>query len=276
MTHETFHWNQNQTKLFGQYWQIENPKGIIALVHGMGEHSGRYADFVVPQLNAAGYSVIAFDHFGHGKTEGKRGHCPSYNAVLDSVDNLLKKADEVFDPALPLFLYGHSMGGNVVSNYIIKRKSRIKGAIITSPMLKLAFNPPTWKLIAGKFMRNIYPAFQEATGLEATAISRNTKAVEKYINDPLVHDKITINFSLPFFEAGEYAIKNASKISVPAFVIHGTADAITAYKGSESFVNNSAGKASLKLYKDGFHELHNEPNQKEVLGDIITWLNSQL
>lgn len=276
MKHETFNWNQDQTEFFGQYWKVDNAKGNIALVHGMGEHSGRYADFVVPNLNAAGYSVIAFDHFGHGKTLGKRGHCPSYEAVLDSVDNLLKKSNEFLGADLPVFLYGHSMGGNVVANHIIQRKSAVKGAIISSPMLKLAFDPPAWKLIAGKFMRNIYPAFQEATGLDASAISRDTKAVEKYKNDPLVHDKVTVNFSLPFFEAGDYAIENAAKITIPTVVIHGTADAITDHKGSESFVKNSKGKASLKLYDGGYHELHNEPNKKEVLSDLISWLNSQV
>ena len=142
------------------------------------------------------------------------------------------------------------MGGNVVSNFIIKRDSKIKGAVISSPMLKLAFDPPAWKMIAGKLMRNIYPAFQEVTGLDATAISRNPRAVEKYINDPLVHDKITVNFSLPFFEAGDYAIEHADKIKVPAVVIHGTADKLTDYKGSEAFAKKAGDKVALKLYKD--------------------------
>lgn len=276
MNHQTFNWTQNQTELFGQYWQIDQAKGIVAIVHGMGEHSGRYADFVVPQLNQAGYSVIAFDQFGHGQTKGKRGHCPSYEAVLDSVENLLKKSDEFLSTDLPVFLYGHSMGGNVVSNFLIKRNSKIKGAVISSPMLKLAFDPPAWKMIAGKFMRNIYPAFQEVTGLDATAISRNPRAVEKYINDPLVHDKITVNFSLPFFEAGDYAIAHAAKIKVPAIVIHGTADKLTDYKGSEAFAKNAGAQVELKLYQGGYHELHNDLVQEEVLGDVITWLNAHV
>ena len=276
MTHQPFNWTQNSTELFGQYWKIDGAKGIVAIVHGMGEHSSRYADFVVLKLNAAGYSVIAFDHFGHGLTKGKRGHCPNYEAVLDSVENLLKKSDEFLGADLPVFLYGHSMGGNVVSNFIIKRDSKIKGAVISSPMLKLAFDPPAWKMIAGKLMRNIYPAFQEVTGLDATAISRNPRAVEKYINDPLVHDKITVNFSLPFFEAGDYAIEHADKIKVPAVVIHGTADKLTDYKGSEAFAKKAGDKVALKLYKDGYHELHNDTVQNEVLADVITWLNQQL
>jgi alpha-beta hydrolase superfamily lysophospholipase len=272
----TFNWHQDNTEFFGQYWKNDQAKAIVAIVHGMGEHSSRYADFVVPKLMGAGYSVIAFDQFGHGKTKGKRGHCPSYDAVLNSVENLLKKSHEFLGSSLPVFLYGHSMGGNVVSNFLIKRKSKIKGAILSSPMLKLAFDPPAWKLIAGKFMRNIYPAFQEVTGLDPQAISRNTAAVEKYLNDPLVHDKVTVNFSLPFFEAGDYAIDQAKDLSAPALVIHGTADAIIDYKGSEAFAKNAGKKVSLKLYEGGYHELHNEPNQEEVLNDVISWLDKQV
>jgi len=276
MTHQTFNWTQNQTEIFGQYWKIEDAKGIVAIVHGMGEHSSRYGDFVVPKLNAAGYSVIAFDQFGHGLTGGKRGHCPNYEAVLDSLESLLNKSDELLGADLPIFLYGHSMGGNVVSNFIIKRNSKIKGAVLSSPMLKLAFDPPDWKMIAAKFMRNIYPAFQEVTGLDATAISRNNRAVEKYINDPLVHDKITVNFSLPFFEAGDYAIEHADEIKVPAIVIHGTADKLTDYKGSEAFAKKAGDKVSLKLYPGGYHELHNDIVKDEVIAEVISWLNTHI
>lgn len=276
MEAQTFNWQQDGTTLFGQYWKNPHAKAIVAIVHGMGEHSSRYAEFVVPKLLEAGFSVIAFDQFGHGKTEGKRGHCPSYDAVLDSVANLLKKSDEFLGSDLPVFLYGHSMGGNVVSNFIIRRNSKVKGAIISSPMLKLAFDPPAWKMIAGKFMRNIYPAFQEATGLDPQAISRDQKAVEKYINDPLVHDKITVNFSLPFFEAGDYAIDNASKIKVPAMLIHGTADALTDYKGSQAFADNAGKKVQINLYEGGYHELHNEPNKEDVLNDVIAWIKQHV
>ncbi|MBL6875905.1 MAG: alpha/beta hydrolase [Chitinophagales bacterium] len=276
MEAKTFNWHQDETKLFGQYWKNDSAKAIVAIVHGMGEHSGRYADFVVPQLFAAGYSVIAFDQFGHGLTEGKRGHCPNYEAVLNSVENLLSKSSEYLGSNLPTFLYGHSMGGNVVSNYLLTKESHVKGAIISSPMYRLAFDPPAWKLIAGKLMRNIYPAFQERTGLDASAISRDRAAVEKYINDPLVHDKITVNFSLPFFEAGEYAIENAKAMKVPALLIHGTKDALTDYKGSEDFAQNAGKEVSLKLYMDGYHELHNEPNKEAVLADVITWLDKQV
>lgn len=276
MQHKEFTFNLHNTEFYGQYWQTDNAKATVAVVHGMGEYSGRYGEFVAPELNKAGYNVIAFDHFGHGHTKGKRGHCPGYEAVLDSVDALLKKAEEFFGNALPVFLYGHSMGGNVVSNYILKRKSSIKGAIVTSPMLRLAFDPPAWKLKLGALVKNIYPAFTEKTGLDAHAISRDKEVVKRYIADPLIHDKITVNFSLPFFDAGEWAIANASKLSVPALFIHGTGDTITSHLGTKAFTDNSNSNATLQLFEGGYHELHNEPDKEIFMQTIINWLNKHV
>ena len=109
-----FSFNIYKTNFYGQYWQAENTKAVVVLVHGMGEHSGRY-HHVAKKLTKNDFSVVAFDHFGHGKTSGKRGHNPSFEAVLDSVSNTIEKAKELF-PKKPIFLYGHSMGGNVVIN----------------------------------------------------------------------------------------------------------------------------------------------------------------
>lgn len=276
MEHHTFSWTVHNTDFFGQYWKADNAKAIVAIVHGMGEHSSRYADTVVPFLNKAGYSVIAYDHFGHGKTKGKRGHNPGFEAVLDSISTIIGKGFEFLGNDLPLFLYGHSMGGNAVANYILKRNDkRVKGAIISSPMLKLAFDPPAWKMAAAKVMKNIYPAFQESTGLDSSAISRDKTEVDKYNNDPLVHDKITVNFSLPFFEAGDWAIEHANELNIPVFMIHGTADRLTDYKGTEAFAAKTD-KATLKLYEGGYHELHNDIVKDEVLNDIVAWLNQPL
>lgn len=277
VTHKKLSWNIHQTDFFGQYWLVDNAKGIVAIVHGMGEHSTRYGAFFAPALNEAGFSVIAFDHFGHGKTKGKRGHCPSYEAVLDSVDELIEQATNI-SADVPVFLYGHSMGGNVVANYVLKRENhKLKGAIISSPMLELAFEPPAWKLFAGKIMKNIYPAFSESTGLDPQAISKDKKAVEKYLADPLVHDKITVNFSLPFFDAADWAIENAKQLKTPTLIYHGTGDQITSHKGSEKFAKNAPQEfITFKLIDGGYHELHNDPEKANLLKMIIDWLNKQL
>ncbi|MGB1017998.1 MAG: lysophospholipase [Chitinophagales bacterium] len=273
--HKTFNFNIHNTKFFGQYWEPQKTEAVLILVHGMGEHSSRYGGFFADQFCKKNIAVIAFDQFGHGKTEGKRGHTPDYKSNLDSISEMLEIATKTFGD-IPQFLYGHSMGGNLVANYILKRHSNITGAIISSPMLKLAFTPPAWKMKVGGLLRNVYPSFTEKTGLDASKISRDKAEVIKYQNDPLVHDNVTINYSLPFFEAGEWAIHNAGILNKKILIFHGTGDEITDYKATKSYAGNAGENATLKLYEGGYHELHNDLCKEEVLKDMVNWVESFL
>ena len=274
MEHQEFNFNIHKTNFYGQYWRAENTKAVILLVHGMGEHSGRYANFVVPKFIENNYSVLAFDHFGHGKTEGKRGHTPSFCAVLDSVEITIKKAKKLF-PDLPIFLYGHSMGGNVVINYTLRREHDFNGVVATSPFLRLAFQPPAWKMSLGRLMKKIAPSITMGNELDANDISRDKQEVKKYKNDPLVHDQVSPNFSIAFIEAGNWAIENAKTLKIPMLLVHGTADKIIDYKATEEFAKQSK-KANLKLYKDGYHELHNDFCKSEMITDVLAWLDTKL
>ena len=271
--HKEFNFNIFNTEFYGQYWQAKNTKAVVVLVHGMGEHSSRYIH-VANKLTENNFSVVAFDHFGHGKTAGKRGHNPSFEAVLESVTKTIEKAKELF-PKKPIFLYGHSMGGNVVVNYAIRKNHNLKGIIATSPFLKLAFQPPKIKLAVGKILQKIAPSLTMGNELDASHISRDKIEVDKYINDPLVHDKISPNFSLTFIDTGKWAIENASKLKSPMLLLHGTEDKIIDFKGTQEFANNTK-KATLKLYKGGYHELQNDLCKEEMLQDVVNWLNSQL
>ena len=275
MTHKEFHFNYHKTKFYGQYWQTTSTIAVVILVHGMGEHSSRYAGSVVPKFLENNISVITYDQFGHGKTEGKKGHNPNYEAVLDCVELMADKANTIFGD-LPTFLYGHSMGGNVIINYILTRKHRFVGAIATSPFLKLAFQPPTWKLVIGGILQKIAPSITMSNELETSAISRDNTEVQKYINDPLVHNQISANYSLTFIKKGIWAIENASKLNIPLLVVHGTGDRLISSKGSEEFVKNTQGKATLKLFENGYHELHHDRCKEEMLETILNWTKNQL
>lgn len=273
MSHSEFKFNIYKTDFYGQIWQAKETKAVVVLVHGMGEHSGRYKH-VAKKLNENDFSVVTFDQFGHGKTSGKRGHNPNFEAVLESVTKTIEKAKELF-PKKPIFLYGHSMGSNVAINYTIRKKHDLKGTIATSPFLKLAFEPPKIKLVVGKLLQKITPSITMGNELDANYISRDKTEVDKYINDPLVHDKISPNFSLTFIETGKWALENASKLHTPMYLLHGTADKIIDYKGTQEFANNSK-NVTLKLYEGGYHELQNDLCKEEMLQDVVNWLNSQL
>jgi len=274
MTHNSFYFNINNTKLFGQYWQPETVKAVIVLVHGMGEHACRYVDFVIPKLLEHDFAVVAYDNFGHGKSDGKRGHCPGYEALIDVVDLAINKSESLF-PNLPKYLYGHSMGGNLVINYVLRRQHGIKGMIATSPFLRLAFKPPKWKLALGKIMFRIWPSITLPSELEVEAISRSRTEVARYSKDPLVHDKVSPMFTFPIMEAGEWAIKQADRLNIPALVLHGTGDRIIDYRASKEFVEQSK-KAELKLFEDGYHELHHDICKEEFIQTVLDWLNTSI
>jgi alpha-beta hydrolase superfamily lysophospholipase len=144
-TFETF----DRLQLFGQSWQPEEqPRAVVCLIHGIGEHGGRYAH-VADALTQAGYTLFALDLRGHGKSTGSRGHTPSYEALMNDISSLLEIINKQF-PQFPFFLCGHSLGGNLVLNYILRRQPQFKGVIVTAPWLRLAFEPPAFKIILGK------------------------------------------------------------------------------------------------------------------------------
>ena len=274
MIHKTFYFDHHKIKIFGQYWEPKNPKAVILLVHGMGEHSSRYEHSVVPQLVQNDVAIMSFDNFGHGKSGGKRGHTPGYEAMMELIDKLLEKVKKQF-PSLPILLYGHSMGGNLVINYSLRKESNIVGVVATSPFLKLAFEPPAWKVIIGRVLQRIAPSVTLATGLEVNAISQDPEEVKKYIEAPLIHDRISPNFSFPVMDAGAWAIENAALLNLPMLILHGTKDRIVDYNGSVLF-SNKTDKVDLQLIENGYHELHNDIEKQSVFAIINQWLNTKI
>ena len=274
MIHKEFTFKNRATDFYGQTWQSEQPKASVIIVHGMGEHSNRY-QHLAEMLVAHNLTVTSYDNFGHGKTSGKRGHNPSFDAVLDTLDIVIEKT-KTLHPEIPIFLYGHSMGGNVVINYVLRRhKYSIHGVIASSPFLKLAFKPPAWKLFLGKIIQQIAPSLTLGNELDPNHISRDPQQVKNYINDPLVHDKVSPNFSLTFIETGTWAIENAGTLKTPMYLFHGTADKIIDVNGTIKFSERTT-KASLKLIEGGYHELHNDLCKDEILDNIVKWFESQL
>lgn len=261
------------TNLVSYHWETKNSKAVVVLVHGMGEHALRFEKSVIKYVLEDGFSVLAYDNFGHGKTKGKRGHCPSYKALQDGVDEAIKKAQKLHSN-LPVILYGHSMGGNLVINYALNN-SNIKATVATSPLLRLAFNPPKWKIAFGRFMLNILPSITLPSELDTSGISRDKNEVKRYQEDTLVHDKISPMYSFPIFDAGEFAIANAHKLRLPMLVCHGSGDKITSHKASEEFSNNS-NSIDFELFKEGYHELHHDVCKAEFITTLLKWLNSKI
>lgn len=260
------------SQLYGQVWQPESPLAVLVLVHGHGEHSGRYAPMAA-FLQAAGIATVALDQFGHGKTTGKKGHCPSYEAMLDSIEAQLGEAKKRF-PGLPLFLMGHSMGGNLVANYVLKRGASLQGVVLSSPWFRLALKPSAGQLLIGKIARVLAPAFTQSTRLDATAISRLPEEVARYKNDPLNHDLISPTMFFGLIEGEELIEAEADSWSLPLLAYHGSGDRLTSFAATRDFTARIPGDATFVAKDGGFHELHYDKCREEIYDLLKIWLTS--
>jgi acylglycerol lipase len=242
------------------------------LVHGLGEHSSRY-DYWAKLFNDKGYSVISMDLHGHGQSEGKRGHIKSLDVLLDDIDILFEKSEELF-PRYKRILYGHSMGGTLVLNHIIKRNRHVDATIVTSPWLKLYDEPSDIILKITQYLKKILPSLTISNRLRAEQISHDPEVVRSYERDPLNHDRISLKMFHEIYQAGYHALQNVYKINPPFLIMHGSGDTITSPKASEGYVMNTSKRTTLKLWANQYHELHNEFIKEEVHAYIISWLEA--
>ncbi len=261
-------------KLYGQLWQTTvDAKAIILLSHGLSDRSERFANWATKFADNE-YSFCCFDTRGNGKSEGKRGHCNDFNDFLVDIDFCFAELKKMF-PNIPVILYGHSMGGNVVANYLLKRQPKIRSAIITSPWFELATNPNFFLLSLAKIAYRLAPGLVQNANINAHHLTENSELVQNYIDDPLIHDKITPAGFINIRNAGLWAIENANSLKLPTLLMQEFGDRITSFEASKRFAKIAGNICSFKEWKGNYHELHNESFSDEVFNYIINWIEKQ-
>lgn len=263
-------------EIFAQGWEPEDIpiKGVVCLIHGIGEHTGRFAH-VAKALTDAGYVLMGADWRGHGRSAGKRGHVPSMEAILKDIDRVLAEANHRYE-GLPLFLYGQSLGAIMVLYYSLKRKPLINGIIATSPALHTSLDEQPVKLMAARILGSVIPGMTLHSGLVPEQLSRDSVTVQAYIDDPMVHYRLSLGFGKKLLEARSWTLEHAPELELPLLLMHGKADKIAYPSGSIDFAAPIDEKCTLVLWDEAFHELHNEPERAEVFEVIITWLDKLL
>ena len=257
--------------LYARAWFPDKPSGkVILLVHGLGEHCGRYEHWA-GLMNAEGHAMLSFDQRGHGRSEGKRGHASSLIHLLNDINLLYEKSEEIF-PGQTKILYGHSMGGNLVLNFMIRQSRPVSALIVTSPWLKLYKPPGKLTLILANLLKDIIPSFTLSNRCKPDQLSHDHEAILKYTLDPLVHARISFKLFHEIHYAGIYASKNIFKINCPVLIMHGNSDTITSSRASQEYVMNTTEKVTLRLWENQFHELHNELIYKEVFDYARKWI----
>ena len=261
--------------LFGRGWEPDgSPQAVVCLIHGLAEHSGRYTH-VGGVLTQAGYALLSYDLRGHGESEGRRGHSPSFAAIHDDTALLLAEADRRY-PGRPKFLYGHSLGGCLVLDYVLERRPQLAGVIVTGPLLRPGFDPPAWKIQLGRVMRSIMPTMSMFNEIDSQAVSRDPKVVRAYMDDPLRHDRISARLAIDMLEIGLDTLGKASSFPLPLLLMVGSSDGLVSVDACKEFAAAADDLCTLRVWEGLYHEVHNEPEQEQVFSFLLDWMASRV
>ncbi len=248
------------------------PKAHFVILHGLGEHSGRY-EHMAQALTSAGIVVHAIDLRGHGQSEGTRGHTPGMRAYVDDIDRLI----EALTPDLPVFLYGHSLGGLIAIHYALIHQDRLKGLLASAPAIERHFEVPLYKLILGRIMSGIWPSFLQETGLDPDDLTRLEQVNQAYRDDPLVHSKASARLFTAATDGGPEALERAAELRLPSAVIQGEQDRLIVADASLKFYEQLSAQDKTWIFiPDAFHETHNEADGYQVIKQISEWVVARI
>jgi acylglycerol lipase len=262
--------------LFEQWWEPAGEyKAMLIIVHGLVEHSGRYAH-VAEFFAKRGYSVGTFDLRGHGKSEGKRSLIRSFDNYLNDLGIFLERAHQKIGRK-PIFLLGHSMGGTIVAKYMLTRQLDVKGIVITGGGIKLPQNIPPILSPVVHLVALIFPEMP-TLALDARTVSRDPQVVKQYDNDPLnFRGKLPASTGTEMSNAFTFIQKNSNKTTPPILIMSGSEDTMVDPQGSRILYDNLLTKdKTLKIYEGLYHEILNEPEQEQVMEDILSWMQAHL
>jgi alpha-beta hydrolase superfamily lysophospholipase len=250
-----------------RHWECPAPKARILLIHGIGEHSGRW-EHVGDFFAAEGFDVTGFDLRGHGASGGDRMDVESFEQYLDDVELVL---DHV--PAdLPRIIYGHSLGGLIAVSYGVSKREQPDLFVLSAPAL--AADVPIYLRWAARLLSRAAPGLRLANSIKGEQLSRDPAVGEKYFADPLVQTKATTRLGAALFSQMDWLHDRYGELSRPALVIHGAEDPLVPPQASAPLA--VLDKVDRKLFPGLRHETHNEPEQEEVLGFVAAWLDDHL
>lgn len=270
---------ENGYKIQGYKWDVENPDKTVCLIHGIGEHAGRY-DRLAGFFNDNNIAVFAMDLRGHGKTDGKRGDCAPRKAVLEDVDALIDEIKKEH-PDCPVVIYGHSMGGNIALDYRNRGKYNgdAAGYVISAPWVKLVRSVPKPLYVFVKAARKLAPTLTISSSVNTSVLGNpiHNKAYEK---DELVHKRISLRCAVNGFDIGNALYEDTHEISGegrkrPMLLMHGDCDKICDIAGSDRIFENQKATCEYIRWQGLYHEIHNggpDSDGTEVIEKAASWI----
>jgi alpha-beta hydrolase superfamily lysophospholipase len=259
-----------------QDWPLEagvRVRGVVILVHGLGEHAGRY-DHVARQLNAWGFAVRGYDQCGHGESGGSPGSLPTDTRLLDDLADIVDSTRTRMDKGVPLIILGHSMGGLVAGRFVSLGIRPVDGLVMSSPALNPGLSAFQKLLVA--VLPKLFPGLRVGNGLNASFISHDPAVVAAYLSDRLVHDRISARLARFIATAGPATVALASSWKVPTLLMYAGDDRLVAPQGSRDFAAAApAAVVTTHCFEGLYHEIFNELDATPVFAALRRWLDQR-
>jgi acylglycerol lipase len=261
----------NCGSIYFQSWLPSDAlKALMILVHGFGEHSSRYSTHFAEFYTSSNIGIISLDLPGHGRSFGKKGHITNPACLIEIIDLMIEKVKSDY-PQIPLFLYGHSFGGEVILWYTISQNPSVNGVIVTSPLIGPKEAVPQSKLVLAKIMDKILPSFSMDNGINPNLLSRDPLVVKNYINDPLVHNQISARSGMMVINRGQWILDHSIENKNNILLMVGSNEGIVNNEAIDQF-SRTAPNLAYKIWPGLYHEIHNEPEKKQVFDYSLKWI----
>lgn len=248
-------------------------RGVVLLVHGLGEHAGRY-EHVARKLNRWGFAVRGYDHFGHGESGGARGALPSANRLVDDLGDLVESTRARTPDGMPLVLLGHSLGGLVAACYAADHPEAIDGLVLSSPVFATRLSPSQKVLM--RVMPDLAPNLRVGNGLQARYLSHDPEVKRAYRADPLVHDRISARLARFIDDGCAHVLAQAPQWRVPTLLMFAGQDMLVDPAGSRRFAEAAPrGRITSCCFPDLYHEILNEYDPLPVFSLLQRWLDER-
>ena len=253
-------------ELFTRHWPASDPWASILIVHGLGEHSGRY-EHVGDHFAAAGIDAHAYDHRGNGASDGRRGDIDRWSRYHDDLEERLAAVRET-SAGRPVIVYAHSMGGLIGAGYLLSDRPRPDVTVLAAPGLDSTL--AAWKKTLAPLLGRIVPTLSVPNGVASETLSRDPEVGRRLAADPLNCRTSTVRFGAEALDEQARVRAGARRIGGPTLVIHGLDDGLVPPASSEVF--EGAPDVERRTYPGLRHELHNEPEGPQVLDDVVAWV----
>lgn len=260
-------------RLFYRTWEVPGPRAQVLVVHGLGEHAGRYGR-VSAALVRAGFSVCSPDLRGHGRSRGRRGHVLAFDRLLRDVDRLRRRAFRAGTGAVPVFLLGHSLGGLVVLRYLQEfSPPSVAGGVCAAPFLRLAAPVPDWKLRVGRLADRFAPGLTMDNELDRELLLRDPEERQAHRVDPLVHRRISARLWGEMLRASETVERRLARLRHPVLLQIPGADRVADPEAAESVLCRDEATVDVIRYPEAYHDLYHDPAGDRALDDLASWLD---